>query len=353
MSTSDQKSTTKMVLGVAALGALVTGVILTLMVIRVSAQHVSANGSLVHGFEHPKGAVQTMLATSDGQVVAALARDPSLSHREVFNGGAAEFAYRAMRPMPAYLAWLLSGGQRGWVPGALIAVVILGGGAIAAVGAVLFVRHGVPARFGLVAALLPGALSSLHGLVPEAGGVALVTGGWILAKQRRLWLGVLLLSLGGLWRETLLVVPAVLVLTTLWETRAARAAAPYLVPFAVFAGWVAFVREQAGAWPWSTSVGRLAAPFVGIVKDISYWKNTAALEILAIVVTAAVIVLAVRRRDELAPLMVGYGVLGTVMGQVVWHTWADWCRVLLPLHLMGLVVLVRARYVVRDTARAG
>jgi len=353
MSPPDQTSTTKTVLGVAALGALATGVILVLLVIRVSALHVSGNGSLVHGFEHPKGAVQTILATSDGQIVAALARDPSLSHLEAINGGPREFAYRAMRPVPAYLAWLLSVGQRGWVPGALIALAILGGGAIAAVGAVLFVRHGVPARFGIVAALLPGALTSLRGLIPEAGGVAVVIGGWIFAKQGRLWLGVLLLSLGGLWRETLLVVPAVLVLTTLWETRSVRAAAPFLVPFAVFAGWAAFVRERAGAWPWSASAGRLAAPFVGIVKDVSYWKNTAALEILAIVATAALIVLAVRRRDELAPLMVGYGVLGTILGPVVWHTWADWGRVLLPLHLMGLVVLVRARYVVRDTGRAG
>src|SRR5947207_1521010 len=103
-----------------------------------------------------------------------------------------------------------------------------------------------------------------------------VTGKWSLHSRatRRCRIGKH--SIGGLWRETLLIVPAVLVLTTLWETRAARAAAPYLVPFAVFAGWVAFVREQAGAWPWSTSVGRLAAPFVGMVKDISYWKNTAA-----------------------------------------------------------------------------
>src|SRR5207302_10963794 len=165
------------------------------------------------------------------------------------NGGPREFAYRAMRPVPAYLAWLLSVGQRGWVPGALIALAILGGGAIAAVGAVLFRRHGVPARFVIVAALLPGALTSLRGLIPEAGGVALVTGGWILAKQRRLWLGVLLLSLGGLWRETLLVVPAVLVLTTLWVARAARRAAPCLVPFAVVAGWFVFVRRQARAGP--------------------------------------------------------------------------------------------------------
>ena len=341
MSPPDQTSTTKMVPGVAALGALATGAILVLLVIRVSALHVSGNGSLVRGFEHPKGAVQTILATSDGQIVAALARDPSLSHLEAINGGPREFAYRAMRPVPAYLAWLLSVGQRGWVPGALIALAILGGGAIAAVGAVLFVRHGVPARFGIVAALLPGALTSLRGLIPEAGGVAVVIGGWIFAKQ------------GRLWRETLLVVPAVLVLTTLWETRSVRAAAPFLVPFAVFAGWAAFVRERAGAWPWSASAGRLAAPLVGIVKDVSYWKNTAALEILAIVATAALIVLAVRRRDELAPLMVGYGVLGTILGPVVWHTWADWGRVLLPLHLMGLVVLVRARYVVRDTGRAG
>jgi len=353
MSQPEKASSTKTVLGVAALGALVTAVILILLVIRVSTLHVSGNGSLVRGFEHPKGAVQTMLATSDGQAVAALARDPSLSHPEAFNGGTGEFAYRAMRPVPAYLAWLLSVGQRGWVPGALMAVAVLGGAAIAAVGAVLFVRHGVPARFGILAALLPGALSSLRGLVPEAGGVALVIGGWMLAKTERLWLGVLLLSLGGLWRETLLVVPAVLVLSTLWETRSARAAAPYLVPFAVFAGWVAIVRERAGAWPWSATGGRLGAPFVGIVKDVSYWKNTAALEVLAIVVTAALIVLAIRRRDELAPLMVGFGVLGTVLGPDVWHTWADWGRVLLPLHLMGLVVLVRARYVVRDTAQAG
>ena len=344
------RDTRKILLGTAALGAAVTGVVLVLMVLRVSALQVSGQSSLVRGFEHPKGAVEKMLATSDGQTIAALARDPTLSHPEVFNGH--DFAYRAMRPAPEYLTWLLSLGHPGWVPGGMIALAILSGGAITAACAALFVRRNTAAQLGLLAAVLPGSLSSLRGLVPEAGGVALATAGWLLAGDDNVWPGVALMTAAGLWRETLLVFPAVLAIMTVWRARSVRAAAPYAIPFVLFAGWVSFVRSRAGSWPWSSTGGRLGIPFVGIAKDVSYWKNTAALEIAAIVVTAALIVLAVRRRDRSAPVMIGYGVLATVLGVDVWHTWADWGRVLLPLHLFGLVVLVSARYGIRGTARA-
>ena len=344
------RETRKIILGTAALGAVVTAVILVLMVLRVSTLHVSGQSSLVRGFEHPKGAVEKMLATSDGQTIAAIARDPTLSHPEVFNGH--DFAYRAMRPAPEYLTWLLSAGHPGWVPGAMIAVAILSGGAIAAACAALLLRRNTAARLGVLAAVLPGSLSSLRGLVPEAGGVAVAATGWLLAGDGNVWSGVALMSAAGLWRETLLVFPAVLMVSALRRARSLRPAAPYAIPFVVFAGWISFVRSRAGTWPWSSTGGRLGAPFVGIAKDLSYWKNTAALEIAGILVTAALIVLAVRRRDRAAPVMIGYGVLATILGVDVWHTWADWGRVLLPLHLFGLVVLVSARYRVRDTAPA-
>src|SRR5205823_13030213 len=64
----------------------------------------------------------------DGQVFAALARDPSLSHPEVFRYGRYDAAYRAQRPLLGYLSWALSGGDPGRVAMAMAVLAVLGAG---------------------------------------------------------------------------------------------------------------------------------------------------------------------------------------------------------------------------------
>src|SRR4029077_479385 len=86
------------------IGGLVTAALLGAFFVR-AAQYGSAEGTpYVVGFP-TSGALNVMLAPGDGQAVAALATDPSLSRPQQFAGQTAdtrvgvEAAYRAQRPL--------------------------------------------------------------------------------------------------------------------------------------------------------------------------------------------------------------------------------------------------------------
>lgn len=285
---------------------------------------------------------EIMLVQSDGQAYAALARDPSLARPEEFPSRA-EAAYRAQRPLLGWLAWAASLGRPSRVPVALAVLQVVGVGAAGAACAALLAGRGAPVFPAALVALLPGIFESLSWLGPEALGLALAAwgvGAWERARAGRA--GVLL-SAAALARETLLVVPAGLLLASL-RHGSARPRHPWpaaIGPFAVVALWACVVRLRIGSWPLLANTGRLGFPLEGLARAAGTWADPGDAFFLGVAATLALGVAAWRRADRnlFAIILVTCG-LALVMGPAVWARWEDFTRPLLPLFAFGAVALL-------------
>jgi hypothetical protein len=151
-------------------------------------------------------------------------------------------------------------------------------------------------------------------------------------------LGIAAFAAAGLCRETLLLVPAVLVLLFLADRRLRPAAtmAAAAVPYAV---WVAFLRVRIGAWPTGSEGGRISLmPFGGLVRAMPGW-GMGDIVFAVVVLAGATAALAVVTRCELRWLIAAHVVLAATLGAQVWTRFADFGRVLLPLTTLSVVAL--------------
>jgi hypothetical protein len=151
-------------------------------------------------------------------------------------------------------------------------------------------------------------------------------------------LGIAAFAAAGLCRESLLLVPAVLVLLFLVDRRVRRAAmmAAAAAPYAV---WVVFLRVRIGAWPTGSEGGRISLmPFGGLVRAMPGW-GIGDIVFAVVVLGGAAAALAVVTRRELRWLIVAHVVLAASLGAQVWTRFADFGRVLLPLTALSLVAL--------------
>ncbi|MFN8036522.1 MAG: hypothetical protein U0V73_11355 [Acidimicrobiia bacterium] len=101
--------------GIALVGAVAAGVVLGLHLRRLEGAKLSGH-PYVSTFEHPSSSLEKALALGDGMAYAALARDPTLARPELFRPAAYVAAYRAERPLYAYVTWIGSGDRRGRYP---------------------------------------------------------------------------------------------------------------------------------------------------------------------------------------------------------------------------------------------
>jgi hypothetical protein len=280
--------------------------------------------------------LELLIVQSDGQAFASLARDPLLERPEVFRTDA-EAAYRAQRPLFGYLAWALSLGRTGWVPPAMAFLSAAGAGFAVAGVAQLLADRRAPRKLALVVLLLPGTYTALSYCGPEPLGLGLVAWGLVAWSRRAVIPAFALFALAGLCRETLLFVPAALVLTALRgrRVRDASLVAATAVPYAV---WFVFLRWRIGAWPTDANQGRLAAPFVGVAEGLAS-ANSGSVPYAALCVMVGVGALVVGRRDPLAIVVASHLVLGAIMGDEVWISWEFFGRLLLPLLAFGLVTI--------------
>ena len=281
--------------------------------------------------------LELLLVQSDGQAFASLARDPTLARPEVFRTDG-EAAYRAQRALLPYAAWALSLGRSGWVPPALALLSAAGAGlAVAGVAQLLADRRCRP-MLALLVLLLPGVYSALSYCGPEPLALGLAVWGIVAWSRGRIVPALVLFALAGLCRETLLLIPAALMLSALRDRRARQ----FLLlagSFVPYAAWVVFLRVRVGAWPIEANHARTSAPFVGLVQGLSNAKTEALLYALVCVAVGA-IALVLARKDPLQSIVAVNLAFASVMGSGVWISWEYFGRLLLPLDALALVMII-------------
>lgn len=307
-------------------------------------------------YDPPQSAVEHALVKGDGQLFAGQATDPLVSRPEMVRGGPDEQAYRYQRPLYGWLGWAASGGRPSAVAWALVAITVASVVVLVNAAATWLDARGADPRWGLAIIALPGAFVDLTWVGPEALGTALVVFGllrWLrpdrpgpvdpagVAGRPPDLVAVALFAAAGLSRETLLVVPFVLMLVAVRRGRwrhavaAAATAVPYLL-------WVAFVYVRIGALPKGSVPGRTSAiPLGGLVAEIGGW-GPGDLAFAALMIGLAVAALMLGRDSGLRAIIGAQLALATLLGAPVWHRFPDYGRVLLPLSVLSLLAVVPA-----------
>jgi hypothetical protein len=317
-----------------------------------------SDGALVSSMYSPaRNAIEHALDSGDGQLFAAQATDPLIRRPQIITGPPSEQAYRYQRPVYGWLGWIASGGQRGAVAWALLVVTGLSVIGLVAASARLLAARGADPWFALALLATPGVIVDLTWVGPEALGTALVVLGLGRAVARTVPsasadraarsvaadpLAIACFAAAGLCRETLLLVPAVLVVLALVDRQirtavsVATAALPYLL-------WVVVVRLRIGAWPTGSEGGRVSlVPFGGMVRAMSGWTaGDVAFALLVLGAGTAALVLTDDR--SLRWLIGAHLILAASLGAQVWTRYADFGRVLLPLGALSLLALAPAR----------
>ncbi len=167
-------------------------------------EFVPADRAFVTLWDPPTTKLETMIDVGDGQAWAALGRDPTYSHPEVFYEGTTEFVYRAQRPLPGWLIWALSAGRPALVPFALIGVTCVGMGVLVWAAVRTAAAFGRRAEQGALVGLLPGAVFTVLYLGPDLlvlGAALAGTCAWHRGSPRDRATGVGLLCAAALGRD--------------------------------------------------------------------------------------------------------------------------------------------------------
>ncbi|HEY7875860.1 MAG TPA: hypothetical protein VIG64_12145 [Actinomycetota bacterium] len=212
----------------------------------------------------------------DGSFFYAIAVDPVA--RGEAHGLIDRSAYRYGHVGYGWAAWVLSLGQPGLVPAALLLVGLAGVAAAAAAGSLLAARFGwSPWWGGLLVAFSPGLIFSVTADTSEPLALALM-GLLLLAYLNRRWAWVAVLSACAcLTKEPLIAVPVGLTLWELLRTRrgdvvpdlASRVIALGIGPV-VFVAWTVYLRSRFGIWPSSQTSDLITLPpFAGWIDTLS------------------------------------------------------------------------------------
>jgi hypothetical protein len=238
----------------------------------------------------------------DGQFFYRLGVAPFSTAREVSGVTFDLPALRNARWLTGGLAWVLSGGQRGAVPWALLLINVLAAVALGAAAGALAQHSGRHAGWGLLLVLYPGYAFTLTLDTSELLAGALVLGGLYAGRRERWPWAAVLLAAAVLARDTAVAIPAGLAAGGLWLAfrRRPGAAGPLFAgtfAVAVFAGWQILQHARFGAWPVTQSrKNNLSGPFVGLAKELSKdvppQGGAAAFRLLSLVVLLGFIVLA-------------------------------------------------------------
>lgn len=271
-------------------------------------------------------------------------------------------ALRNVRWLSGGLAWLLSGGQAGGVPWALLAINVVSAIALGAAAGALARSSGRHAAWGLLLALYPGYAYTLTLDTSELlAGALLLTG--LYAGRRQHWaLAALLLALAVLARDTTIAIPAGLAAggAYLLLRRRRDGLGPLLTGVSsliVYAGSQVLQRVRFHAWPFSqSSKNNLSGPFVGLAKelgkDVPPHGGAAAFRLLSLVILLAVMVAGgLAMRGTTIPLVervawIPAVVVVLTLNAFLWSGATAFMRAATEGYLLSVLVILgnRARY---------
>ena len=310
---------------------------------------IPADRAFVSLWDPPITKLDTMIDVGDGQAWAALGRDPTYSHPEVFYEGTTEFVYRAQRPLPGWLLWAASLGQPDLVGLALIAMTAIGMGVLVWASVRAAAAFGRRAELGVLVGILPGSVFTVLYLGPDLLLLGMAIAGlcaWYRDTPRDRILAVALLTGASLGRETLVLIPAAIGLHALIAARARFVTVlPLAIPAVFLGGWIAWLHQRYGYWPSDADhLPRIAAPFVGL------WRSKADMGVVGwgtTLIGVACVVLGIRRdpRSVLVWCTVALIPVIVIAGAHVWTLEPQ--RAFLPLFAFALLAALPFRVVRR------
>jgi hypothetical protein len=317
----------------AAILAGVAALWMALMWSAVPADHETETWTTIYANQESRA--EALVAPMDGQAFAQNATDPTFANLpDGYQGNQEQAAYRAARPVQGWVDWAASlGGRRSLLAPAILLLSIVGVALLPLATAAVAGALDRELRWGEAILLTPAAIACLRwpGLCEPLAVVVAFTGlaAWLRGRRT---LGIVLFCVAALTRETTLLIPFGLALTTLAQTRRLRPALPLAIPALAYAAWAGIVRVRVGALPKGSA--QMDLPFVGLVRTIPHWRLP---EVLTFVLLVAACVELWRSRDAvLRGILVAHVAFTACLGPLVWWYWWGFGRVTLPLFLLAL-----------------
>jgi hypothetical protein len=294
----------------------------------------------------------------DGQFYYRLALDPANLVSRAF-GIRLDSPFRLQRIGYPALAWVVSAGQPGLVPWALLVVNLIGLGAVGWLGGRLARDVHRHPMWGLVPAGFCGLLYALGHDLTEITEYAFLLGALLALRDRRSLLAALGLTAAVLTRETAVVtVVAVgvvrLVALLRHRARPGTADLPWALPLVVFATWQLICWTVVGVLPLTNGTGyNLSLPFAGLWLSLPGWIDAlpsfsgwlrlaqfAALSSLVLFAASALRGSAAPAHEKLAFSLLA--LLAPTLSVAVWATGGDF-RTQADLYLLSSIVVLSSR----------
>jgi hypothetical protein len=297
----------------------------------------------------------------DGQYYFRLALEPMSRDWDAYGIHLDNAPYRQERILYPALAWAVALGHWRFIPAALVLVNVLGLCALAWLAGSLAQTAGRNPLWGLAVVLYPGFLLALSRDLVEIVEMTFFVA--TLLALRRNWApaAAISLTLAILARETAGLLVATLAVT--WIVDRVRKRVPafpayvFVAPAAVALGWQVFLYRRWHALPLLSGQDKYASPLSALTQFIGsipfadgdaklLWSIE--LYLLAVMLVLGLVLVAgssARLYEKLAWL--GYTVLGLSFSANIWVDDWSFMRVLIEWYVLGVVVLLGARW--RDT----
>lgn len=298
----------------------------------------------------------------DGQFYYRLALTP-FTEKQIDFGIRFDYpAYRQARILYPLLARLFALGQTAYMPVALILVNYLALCMIAWLGARFAQRVHHNALWGLAFALYPGFLFTLSRDTTEIVAMAFLLAAILFLHQQSQYLAGLFLVLAFLTRETILVVPFVLLMTILFARKRQEfrnAWFPATVPIISYVLWRVWLEYN-----WRHQVIQViylgdgfGIPFVGLFRfidsifpPIKSIYGVWLIETFFLILLAFAVVRVFSRSASLLTVKISWCIYITMMlflNQAVWVEDWGFLRVQPEIYLLGVIILLEAPSVLK------
>jgi hypothetical protein len=344
----------------AALAAIACCTFVALLLARhdgdVSRLVLAGGGGIVDPARIPPGLnVVPNIGGYDGMMFYRLALDPFTREQDAYGIRLDTPAYRHQRIGYPLLVRILSFGRHELVPSLLLAVNLLAFTLLGAAGGALARHAGLHALWGLAIPFYPGFLIVLSRDTSELLACAFAALAICALQKERLVATAALFCAAVLTRETTLLIPAVLAAGELRGALRDHAHRLRLLAFAApgvaYVAMQTFVTMRWGMSSVEAAGARLLPPFVeyfrfaaNVIPPEFHLERVYLYECLWIAIALVTVALALRKVERVwAFAWLAYVALTFSLPVSVWESDIAFLRALAEFHLVGAVVVLRAR----------